>query len=93
VVDPFGSDKSSAIGPAADAQASSVAGATIRWAHNRRGRTWHNADSTARSGHDSRGEPTWRRRIATSLPEPSAWQPAKIPPTELWNSSTYRGPM
>ena len=44
----------------------SVPGVTIRCLHSSRGRARTNADSTARSGHDSLGLPTWRRSTATS---------------------------
>jgi len=43
-----------------------VAGATMRCFHNSRGRPRTSADSTARSGRDRHGRPTWRRNTATS---------------------------
>ena len=47
-------------------QASSVAGVTSRCLRSCRGSSRANADRTARSGHEGRGWPTWRRNTATS---------------------------
>jgi hypothetical protein len=46
--------------------ASSVAGVTMRCRRSSRGSSRVSADKTARSGHEGRGLPTWRRRIETS---------------------------
>src|SRR4030088_1032274 len=46
--------------------ASNVPGVTMRWWRSSRGSSRASADKTARSGHEGRGLPTWRRRTETS---------------------------